>query len=70
MAGDCNSLAETHAWFDSRVAHHFLYIHLNIEQVVVCRRSDDPFSKMTNTMRSVELFKGDETGGDMGSKVQ
>jgi hypothetical protein len=20
--GDCNSLAETHAWFDSRVAHH------------------------------------------------
>ena len=23
MAGDCNSLAETHAWFDSRVAHHF-----------------------------------------------
>ena len=24
VAGDCNSLAETHAWFDSRVAHHFL----------------------------------------------
>ncbi len=24
MAGDCNSLAETHAWFDSRVAHHSL----------------------------------------------
>ncbi len=23
VAGDCNSLAETHAWFDSRVAHHF-----------------------------------------------
>jgi len=22
VAGDCNSLAETHAWFDSRVAHH------------------------------------------------
>ncbi len=21
VAGDCNSLAETHAWFDSRVAH-------------------------------------------------
>ena len=26
VAGDCNSLAETHAWFDSRVAHHFLFI--------------------------------------------
>ncbi len=26
MAGDCNSLAETHAWFDSRVAHHFLFL--------------------------------------------
>ena len=25
VAGDCNSLAETHAWFDSRVAHHSLY---------------------------------------------
>lgn len=24
VAGDCNSLAETHAWFDSRVAHHVL----------------------------------------------
>ena len=24
VAGDCNSLAETHAWFDSRVAHHLL----------------------------------------------
>jgi hypothetical protein len=24
VAGDCNSLAETHAWFDSKVAHHFL----------------------------------------------
>ena len=24
MAGDCNSLAETHAWFDSRVAHQSL----------------------------------------------
>jgi len=24
VAGDCNSLAETHAWFDSRVAHHSL----------------------------------------------
>ena len=23
VAGDCNSLAETHAWFDSRVAHHY-----------------------------------------------
>ena len=23
VAGDCNSLAETHAWFDSKVAHHF-----------------------------------------------
>jgi len=23
VAGDCNSLAETHAWFDFRVAHHF-----------------------------------------------
>jgi len=22
FAGDCNSLAETHVWFDSRVAHH------------------------------------------------
>jgi hypothetical protein len=29
VAGDCNSLAETHAWFDSRVAHHFsLKIHI------------------------------------------
>ena len=26
MAGDCNSLAETHAWFDSRVAHHYYQI--------------------------------------------
>ena len=24
VAGDCNSLAETHAWFDSRVAHHLV----------------------------------------------
>ena len=24
VAGDCNSLAETHAWFDSRVAHHYI----------------------------------------------
>jgi len=23
-AADCNSAGETHAWFDSRVAHHFL----------------------------------------------
>ena len=22
-AADCNSAEETHAWFDSRVAHHF-----------------------------------------------
>jgi len=22
-AADCNSAGETHAWFDSRVAHHF-----------------------------------------------
>jgi len=28
VAGDCNSLAETHAWFDSKVAHHF---NLNLE---------------------------------------
>ena len=26
VAGDCNSLAETHAWFDSRVAHHATFI--------------------------------------------
>jgi len=26
VAGDCNSLAETHAWFDSRVAHHFFLV--------------------------------------------
>jgi hypothetical protein len=23
VAGDCNSLEATHAWFDSKVAHHF-----------------------------------------------
>jgi len=28
VAGDCNSLAETHAWFDSRVAHHSQAIDL------------------------------------------
>ena len=38
VAGDCNSLAETHAWFDSRVAHHF---HLSQKNF---RRSEaDPF---------------------------
>ena len=26
-AADCNSAGETHAWFDSRVAHHFLFIY-------------------------------------------
>ena len=26
VAGDCNSLAETHAWFDSRVAHHSVFL--------------------------------------------
>jgi hypothetical protein len=26
VAGDCNSLAETHAWFDSRVAHHSFFL--------------------------------------------
>jgi hypothetical protein len=26
VAGDCNSLAETHAWFDSRVAHHLVFL--------------------------------------------
>ena len=25
-AADCNSAGETHAWFDSRVAHHFFPI--------------------------------------------
>jgi hypothetical protein len=29
VAGDCNSLAETHAWFDSRVAHHFTQYIVN-----------------------------------------
>ena len=29
VAGDCNSLAETHAWFDSRVAHHFSTIYIS-----------------------------------------
>ena len=26
-AGDCNSPEATHAWFDSRVAHHFTPLH-------------------------------------------
>ena len=26
VAGDCNSLAETHAWFDSWVAHHSVFL--------------------------------------------
>ncbi|ETX15502.1 hypothetical protein OCH239_16480 [Roseivivax halodurans JCM 10272] len=26
-AADCKSAGETHAWFDSRVAHHFLPLH-------------------------------------------
>jgi hypothetical protein len=30
VAGDCNSLAETHAWFDSRVAHHYRLISLDV----------------------------------------
>jgi len=25
VAGDCNSPEATHAWFDSRVAHHFSF---------------------------------------------
>ena len=29
VAGDCNSLAETHAWFDSRVAHHSDFLKLS-----------------------------------------
>ena len=30
VAGDCNSLAETHAWFDSRVAHHLTSLKLSM----------------------------------------
>ncbi|KAJ55001.1 hypothetical protein ACMU_14680 [Actibacterium mucosum KCTC 23349] len=28
VAGDCNSLEATHAWFDSRVAHHFFFFRV------------------------------------------
>jgi hypothetical protein len=36
VAGDCNSLAETHAWFDSRVAHHSDFLKLS--KVLLCGR--------------------------------
>ena len=37
-AADCNSAGETHAWFDSRVAHHFQKFFREINGVVVPRQ--------------------------------
>jgi len=38
-AADCNSAGETHAWFDSRVAHHFHKFRQKINGVVVPRQA-------------------------------
>ena len=46
VAGDCNSLAETHAWFDSRVAHHYSTINLRLPKKLGPRKGD-PHQRLT-----------------------
>jgi hypothetical protein len=38
-AADCNSAGETHAWFDSRVAHHFPLFSNKVKVVALCPRA-------------------------------
>ena len=49
VAGDCNSLAETHAWFDSRVAHHFILPNFRCVEL-------QPKHFVTCTTQAVSMF--------------
>ncbi len=41
-AADCNSAGETHAWFDSRVAHHFFRYRVREGWLHLMRRKNAP----------------------------